>query len=66
MSYTAASHQGAIQMVSLHFWGAVVSAIFIYSPWYRDSAAACLDSLMLLCSGRLWASTSIKTERPGF
>ncbi len=29
MTYTAASHQGAIKMFWLHFWGAVMSSIFI-------------------------------------
>ena len=30
MTYTAASHQGAIEMIWLHFYGAVTSSIFIY------------------------------------
>ena len=29
MTYTAASHQGAIKMFWLHFWGAVKPSIFI-------------------------------------
>ena len=29
MTYTAASHQGAIEMFWLHFWGAVTPSIFI-------------------------------------
>ena len=28
-SYTTASHQGVIKMIWFHFWGAVMSAIFI-------------------------------------
>ncbi len=31
MNYTVASQQGAIEMFWLHFWGAVMSSIFIYS-----------------------------------
>ena len=30
MNYTAASHQGATKIVWLHFWGTVISSIFIY------------------------------------
>ena len=33
MTYTAASHQGVIKMFWLHFWGAVMTSIFIYSQW---------------------------------
>ena len=32
--YTAARHQGAIEMIWLHFWGAVMSSIFICSLWF--------------------------------
>ena len=31
MTYTAASHQGALKMFWLHFWRAVMTSIFIYS-----------------------------------
>ena len=33
MTYTAASHQGPIETLRLHFWGAVMWSIFIYSLW---------------------------------
>ncbi len=33
MIYTAASHQGVTEMVWLHFWGAVLRSIFMYSLW---------------------------------
>ena len=32
MTYTAAS-QGVIEMLQLHFWGAVMPSIYIYSLW---------------------------------
>lgn len=34
MGYTAASHQGAIQLVCLHFWGVFTLSIFIYNGTY--------------------------------
>ncbi len=33
MTYTAADCQGAIKMFWLHFWGAVMFSIFLYSLW---------------------------------
>ena len=33
MAYTATCHQGVIQMIWFHFWGAVMLSIFIYSLW---------------------------------
>ena len=33
MTCTAASQQMAIKMIWLHFYGAVMSSIFIYSLW---------------------------------
>ena len=33
MTCTTASHQGSIEMFWLHFWGAVMSSIFINNLW---------------------------------
>lgn len=34
MTYTTASHQGAINTFWLYFCGAIVSSIFVYSQWF--------------------------------
>lgn len=37
MSSTAERHQGAIEIFWLHFKGALISTIFIYSQWFALS-----------------------------
>ena len=36
MTYTAASHEGAINTFWLHIKGAVMSCIFIYGQWFQE------------------------------
>lgn len=51
MTCTAASHRGGFVMVWLHFWGAVVAPIFIYSQWSLPAPEAniWLLSCKMLC-----------------
>ena len=35
MTYAAASHQGAIEKVWLHFSGAVIPSIFMFTVWTK-------------------------------
>ncbi len=53
MSYTGASHQGAIKMIWLHFWGAVMSSIFIYSLCFKPLVAG----LIIYC--RIWGGSHL-------
>ena len=39
MTYPAASHQGEMQTLWLHFRGAVMSSILIYIQWRRQNVA---------------------------
>ncbi len=47
MTYTGASHQGAIEMFWFHFWGAVMSSFFVYGV---EKWKAVSHFLFLLCS----------------
>lgn len=47
MFYTAASHQGAIQMFWNHFWATVKLSIFIYRLWFTMTAE--LRKLLTAC-----------------
>ena len=43
MMYSAASHQRAIKMLWLHFWGAVLLSMFIYDAPIHTSICLNLD-----------------------
>lgn len=49
MTYTAASHEGAINTFWLYFCGAIVSSIFVYSQWFTcREPDLCLYFLIIL------------------
>ena len=50
MTYTAVSHQGVIQMIWPHLWGAVMSYNFIYSLWIKQMRITVLVLEVWSCS----------------